>query len=468
MAKNLSGSCGDAAVWSFDGSTLTISGSGRMSDFPGMRETPFFDLRHELTAVVIGEGITSVGSYAFSHHHELKSVTLPGSVEYLGHGCFGSCDQLTNIVLPHGLRVIGPKAFEKCPALESISLPSTLRAVDFKAFHKSNALREVRYDGTETQWQRMVRVGRSSLGNDSLLSAHFTYAETTRRYDEMAEKLKKTLNGGDGKLYVVTPDLTVNGMDGKSGDCTLIIFPDGSTMMIDAGMTQCVGHIITLLRKLGIERLDYFAVSHPHEDHIGGAPAVEEYLLSRGGGIGTYLYSGFKFKTEEKALYEMLASHGTHIRRDLRAGDHLDIGGVDIELFNPQPEDLEDDPDRDLGDGSVNNISLVMKFVLGKASYLTSGDLYAEREAKLAAKYGSRLHADAAKTNHHSLFTSNTPVWLNTVAPRMLVSDCDDAPWTLFAEELERRGLPNYRVHERGLTVFCFAPDGNVTVETEY
>lgn len=468
MDEKLSGSCGESAVWSFDGSVLTVRGSGRIRNFTEVKETPFFGFREQITGIVIEEGITAVGSYAFGHLRKVSSVSLPKGLEYLGNGCFGSCDSLTSVTLPEGLRVIGPKAFEKCPALVSVSLPSTLRAVDFKAFRDSNAICEVHYAGTKRQWQRQVRVGCSSRGNASLLSAEFTYADTTRRYDEMAAKLREVLRGGDGSMYIVTPDLTVDDIDGKSGDCTLIIFPDGKTMMIDAGLPKCAVHALTLLRRLELDRLDYFTLSHPHVDHIGGAPLVEEYLLSRGGGIGTYLYSGFEHKNAEKALTELLASHGTVIKRDLRAGDRLSIGGAEVEIFNPQPEDFENVREIELGDGSVNNISLAMKFVLGNVSYLTSGDLYYSREAELVAKYGSALHADVAKTNHHSLFTSNTPEWLDAVDPRILVSDCDDAPWTEFAEELERRGIPNYRAYECGLSVVRMSPDGSVTVETEY
>ena len=57
----------------------------------------------------------------------------------------------------------------------------------------------------------------------------------------------------------------------KWGDSCLIVFPDGTTMLIDAGLA---GHapILTLnLQRMGIEKLDYFVLSHPHDDHGYGA-----------------------------------------------------------------------------------------------------------------------------------------------------------------------------------------------------
>ena len=90
------------------------------------------------------------------------------------------------------------------------------------------------------------------------------------------------------------------------------------------------------------------------------------------------------------------------------------------------------------------------------------------RERELAKKYGAALHADAAKTDHHGLFTSNTDEWLAAVSPRVLVSDSDDAPWTVFSEKLERMEIPHYIVSDCGLCVMRLGSDGNISVETEY
>lgn len=406
---------------------------------------------------------------AFGGFTAVTRLYVPGSVDVIGSRAFGECTALTSVTLGEGVRVIGPKAFEKCPRLTWLEFPSSLRSVDFKAFIKSEGVREIRYAGTAVEWKRRVRVGRSSHGNASVLGAHFSFRDNTRRYDEMTARIGDVIRaGGDGAMYIVTPDLTVEEYDGKSGDCTLIVFPDGKTMMIDAGAPPCWFHVVELLAGAGIKRLDYFALSHPHGDHYGGASKAAEYLFSQGGGIGTYLYSGLDFKTGEKKLARLLAAHGTEMRRDLCEGEELEIGNVTVKIFNPRPEDLIIDENSDMSDGGVNNISVGMKFIYGNVSYLTAGDLYAVRERELVERLGGFLRSDAAKTNHHGVFTSNTPEWTEAVGARVLVSDSDDAPWTVFEDRLRAAGTPNYIVSDCGLCVLRLTADGGITAETEY
>lgn len=465
----IAGKCGEDIAFSFDGSVLRISGSGAMYNYTDPALTPFADFRSSVSELVIEDGIESIGNCAFGGFTAVTRLYVPGSVDVIGSRAFGECTALTSVTLGEGVRVIGPKAFEKCPRLTWLEFPSSLRSVDFKAFIKSEGVREIKYAGTAVEWKRRVRVGRSSHGNASIFGAHFSFRDNTRRYDEMTARIGDVIRaGGDGAMYIVTPDLTVEEYDGKSGDCTLIVFPDGKTMMIDAGAPPCWFHVVELLAGAGIKRLDYFALSHPHGDHYGGASKAAEYLFSQGGGIGTYLYSGLDFKTGEKKLARLLAAHGTEMRRDLCEGDELEIGDVAVNIFNPRQEDLIIDENSDMSDGGVNNISVGMKFIYGNVSYLTAGDLYAVRERELVERLGGFLRSDAAKTNHHGVFTSNTPEWTEAVGARVLVSDSDDAPWTVFEERLRAAGTPNYIVSDCGLCVLRLTADGGITAETEY
>lgn len=467
--RTISGKCGENAAFTFDGETLRVYGSGAMENYFAPESTPFCAFRRAVRELIIEDGISAVGDYAFCGFSGITEVYVPGSVDTIGSRAFGECTSLVFATLAEGVRVIGPKAFEKNPRLTRIDLPSSLRAVDFKAFIHSNNVREVIYAGTPTEWERRVRVGKSSRGNAPLLEAHFSFRENTRRYDAMTAHIGDIIRaGGDGSLYIVTPDLTVEEFDGKSGDCTLIVFPDGKTMMIDAGAPPCWFRVVQLLEGAGIKRLDYFVLSHPHGDHFGGAAKAAEYLFSQGGGIGTYLYSGFRHKTGEAKLAGLLEGHGTVMRRDVCEGDEFEIGGVTIKIFNPTEKDLEPGENDRLDDGGVNNVSVGMKFIFGNISYLTAGDLYAARERELVARLGEFLHSDVAKTNHHGVFTSNTPEWVEAVGARVLVSDSDDAPWTVFAERLAEAGTPHYIVSDCGLCVMKLTSDGGIAVETEY
>jgi beta-lactamase superfamily II metal-dependent hydrolase len=467
----LSGMCGNAVRWHIrreGGSTvLTIDGNGRMTDYSSKEDTPYFSFSGDVSNVVVKPGVTYIGDYAFSGLKSLTSVELPSTVEYVGSCAFAACTALQSVTLPEGLRVIGPKAFDKCASLISISLPSSLTAVDFKAFKSAGSLNRVEYAGTKTQWDRQVRVSRSSLGNEPLLNAEFIFAPTTKRYNSMISEISSVIkHGGDGRFYIATPDLTVDNVPGKSGDCMLFVFPDGQTMMIDTGAPDSECHVMNFIKKTDIVHLNHFVLSHPHSDHIGNSLKVAKYLYeTANGSIGEYYYSGFEYKADEKKLTAYLSEHGSRMHRNMRAGDILKIGSVSIEFFNPFEEDMHPE---NLGDGPVNNVSLVMKFTYGKSTFLAGGDIYADRENMLAAKYGSRLKADVAKTNHHGCFTSNTDIWYDAVNPKILFSDCDDNIWTLFSEKLASRNIRHYKVSDCGLTVISMGAHADYLVETEF
>ena len=90
-----SGRCGTNAVWKLTGPddalTLTISGSGSIS-----KDTQW-DARM-ITAVVIEDGITVIGNYAFAKCTSLTSVTIPDSVTSIGNYAFAKCTSLTSVI----------------------------------------------------------------------------------------------------------------------------------------------------------------------------------------------------------------------------------------------------------------------------------------------------------------------------------------------------------------------------------
>ena len=67
--------------------------------------------------MVIPEGVTSIGSYAFSGRTGLTNITIPDSVTSIGQDAFEGCTGLTSITIPSSVTSIGKKAFIHCPAL---------------------------------------------------------------------------------------------------------------------------------------------------------------------------------------------------------------------------------------------------------------------------------------------------------------------------------------------------------------
>lgn len=109
----VNGTCGTTVTWSLDESTgvLTISGTGAMTNFSTASPSPWYDYRNDITNLVIEDGITSIGNYAFYYHSAIPSITIPDSVTSIGEYAFSSCSAATTVTIGAGVTVISEKAF---------------------------------------------------------------------------------------------------------------------------------------------------------------------------------------------------------------------------------------------------------------------------------------------------------------------------------------------------------------------
>lgn len=87
-----------------------------------------------LTAVIIPDGVTEIGDYAFYGCPNLESVTIPASVTHIGKGAFGNCPRLVEVNASACRVALLPEAcFEGDIALQSLHLPS-VQKIGSKAF----------------------------------------------------------------------------------------------------------------------------------------------------------------------------------------------------------------------------------------------------------------------------------------------------------------------------------------------
>lgn len=117
-----SGSCGEALTWSLStAGDLTVSGTGDMADFAATG-APWAEYRDQIKLVILGQGVTSIGSSAFQDCKNLETVSLPGSLTALGKAAFLRCGKLTNITLPASLESVGEDCFTGCEKLVLLDL----------------------------------------------------------------------------------------------------------------------------------------------------------------------------------------------------------------------------------------------------------------------------------------------------------------------------------------------------------
>ncbi|MGN0458732.1 MAG: leucine-rich repeat protein [Eubacterium sp.] len=178
--------CGDNISYHIDSGdkTLYITGYGDMYDW-GTQENPYppyWSNQVYFNNVVISEGITSIGTYAFFscdgifdisfpnsirkigdksfyHCYNLKINSLPSDLQEIGYGaflyCYGiedlvlpnklkevtaaafsGCKNLSNITIPYGVTSIGDSAFEGCESLSNITIPDSVTSIGNSAFRE--------------------------------------------------------------------------------------------------------------------------------------------------------------------------------------------------------------------------------------------------------------------------------------------------------------------------------------------
>ena len=108
--------CGDAILWAFSDGTLTLTGTGKMDDFPN--GAPWAEHKDQIRTVIISGGITYIGAYSFSDYDSLTDVQFGKDVKEIGERAFFSCDGLTKIYLPASFTVFGPASFMGCSRLK--------------------------------------------------------------------------------------------------------------------------------------------------------------------------------------------------------------------------------------------------------------------------------------------------------------------------------------------------------------
>ena len=168
------GSCGSKLQWKlFTDGELIISGTGSMSNWTGYGSPVWTAHRSIVKSIIISEGVTSIGSYAFDCLSNLTSVTIPDSVTAIGSSAFYSCKSLTNITIPDGVKTIDTYTFCNCQSLTSITIPDSVTTIRDYAFSYCDNLTDVYYGSTQENWDKIS----ISSYNEPLTSATIYFTE---------------------------------------------------------------------------------------------------------------------------------------------------------------------------------------------------------------------------------------------------------------------------------------------------
>jgi competence protein ComEC len=217
----------------------------------------------------------------------------------------------------------------------------------------------------------------------------------------------------------VTPgELELTAIDVGQGDAFFIAFPDGKLMVLDAGGMPTYGGrkskidtgedvVAPYLWTRSIKRLDVVAVSHFHEDHAGGIPALIRNFHPKEVWAGAIPDS-----VEAKQVEDAAKADGAVLRR-LTAGEAFGFGGTRIGVLAPPPEDTvrHDVTDQD---------SMVLRISYGGRSLLFTGDLEPKVERALV-EAGVLSRTDILKVPHHGSRKSTGEAFLDQLHPSLAV-----------------------------------------------
>lgn len=149
------GGFGGGVNWSLDTKTgvLEISGTGDMDwdDGEGYYydyDVSWYPYRMYITSVVINNGVTSIGQYAFSDCDNLRYVEIPNSVTSIGDQAFRWCEKLGYIAIPNSVTRVGREAFSGCSSLSYVTIGNSISTISNHAFEYCRQLQELYIDAT--------------------------------------------------------------------------------------------------------------------------------------------------------------------------------------------------------------------------------------------------------------------------------------------------------------------------------
>lgn len=262
-------------------------------------------------------------------------------------------------------------------------------------------------------------------------------------------------NSFDEATQVSESGLIARFIDVGQADSTLISCGD-QDILIDAGNNDDFPLIEAELNK--IDDLEYIILTHPHEDHIGGADKV---IDSKWVNSETKIIMPKKTHTTKtfKDVVQSIKNKSLQVTQ-ARVGDIYKLGDAEFIILSPKN-------DKNYGK-NLNNWSVGVKLKYGSRSFLIAGD--AEKESELdMLESGISLKADVYQVNHHGSRTSNTDAFLDAISPSYAIFSCGKDndyghPHKEIIDAMQIRKIEYYRTDQLG-TITILTDGDNIVID---
>jgi competence protein ComEC len=235
--------------------------------------------------------------------------------------------------------------------------------------------------------------------------------------------------------------LVVYFIDVEGGQSTLFVTPSHQSLLVDTGWPDSGGRdakrIVAVAKQAGLDHIDYLLLTHYHQDHTGGVPALAALIP-----IHAFIDHGPNREPDDSATqkawekYQAVVAHSDALRILARPGEAIPLAGLTTTivsadgklLASPLPGAGEANPFcKDApaypADQSENprSVGIVMQY--GKTRLVDLGDLTRDKEVQLMCPLNKLGRVDVYVVSHHGTQLSGSPAFVDAIAPRVAIMD---------------------------------------------
>lgn len=266
----------------------------------------------------------------------------------------------------------------------------------------------------------------------------------------------------NSEAVTVEGTMEVHFIDVGQADATLIIQGD-RVMLFDAATKGRGDELVEYIQNLGIDYIDVVILSHPHDDHMGGAAKLLNSDIKVGKIYGPDIFE-LMDTADSPGWYNDMIDAVDRLDAELNQGipenqqtsiwhfprnskgefAKFNIGEAIVEFYAPLEDEYSD----------KNDYSICAKVSFGTIDIMFTGDATSSVEKALIEE-GYNLDVEVFQAGHHGSDTSNSEEFLNAMSPETVVISCGmknkyDHPIKSVMELFKEMDLTVYRTDESG------------------